>query len=187
MKQITLLIFILFIYNGVFNSPDLITSDRDEAIIISCNAILHLQNPYNFKTQLGNEITSGLFNIFIAIPFVYIFGNYQVLTFIFYLILICIFYNHKYFNEIVLFFICSLFLSRTMFYRLDELYWILFYIYFLVNLKSKWKYLFIIPIILSRNWFAFNYHSLTYNIDYFILIYCTSLILYSKSKFLIDN
>jgi len=183
-KKFILLLLTIFFAFGVFNSNDLIQSDRDNAVIISAQALMNFENPYNYKTEINQPITTGLTSAIISIPFVYITGNIQALTLLFYITFIILAYRSKYFYLICFFIlILSPFIYRVMYYRLDELYWIAFYIMGMVYFKSKYKYLLIIPLIFSRNIFNFNYHVLLYNIDYWILILLVNnIILYKVYK-----
>ncbi len=61
-KKITFTILALFFAYGVFTSTDTIQSDRDNAVIISAKALMNFENPYNYKTGIGQPITTGLFN-----------------------------------------------------------------------------------------------------------------------------
>lgn len=170
-KKFILLLLTIFFAFGVFNSNDLIQSDRDNAVIISAQALMNFENPYNYKTEIGQEITTGLFNSFISIPFVYLFGNIQLLSFLFYFAFLILIYRSNYFAVFAFAIILlSPFIYRIMYYRLDELYWVVFYIFGLFYFKSKCKYILLIPILFSRNIFNFDFRILLYNIDYWILI-----------------
>ena len=171
MKKAVFIILVLFFAYGTFTAPDIESSDRDNAVIISAKALMNLQNPYDYKTEIGQVITTGLFSSFISIPFVYLFGNIQLLSFLFYFVFLILIYRSNYFAVFAFAIILlSPFLYRIMHYRLDELYWVVFYIFGLFYFKSKWKYLLIVPIIFSRNIFNFNFQVLLYNIDYWLLI-----------------
>ena len=171
-KKITFTILALFFAYGVFTSTDTIQSDRDNAVIISAKALMNFENPYSYKTEIGQEITTGLFNAFISIPFVYLFGNVQLLSFLFYFLFLILIYKNRYL--IYLTFLATPLLYRIMYYRLDELYWVIVYVTALITLKSKLRYLLVIPVLLSRNIFNFDFHVLLYNIDYWLLIVLTS-------------
>ena len=121
-KKFILLLLTIFFAFGVFNSNDLIQSDRDNAVIISAQALMNFENPYNYKTEIGQEITTGLFNSFISIPFVYLFGNIQLLSFLFYFAFLILIYRSNYFAIFAFAIILlSPFIYRIMYYRLDEL------------------------------------------------------------------
>lgn len=171
MKKVLLIILISFFAYGVFSSPDILNSDRDNAVIISARALMSFENPYNYTTEINQKITTGLFNAFISIPFVYLFGNIQVLSFLFYFIfLICIYNSRHFYKWSLLIALASPFIWRVMYYRLDELYWVLFYVSGIFYFKSKWRLLLLIPILFSRNIFNFNFQVLLYNLDYWLII-----------------
>ena len=171
MKKAVFIILVLFFTYGTFTSPDIVSSDRDNAVIISARALMSLENPYNHRTEIGQVITTGLFSSFISIPFVYLFGNIRLLSFLFYFAFLILIYRSNHFTIFALAIVLlSPFLYRIMYYRLDELYWVVFYIFGLFHFKSKWKYLLIVPILFSRNIFNFDFHILLYNIDYWLLI-----------------
>lgn len=172
LKILILLILIVFFGLGVFASPDILQSDRDNAVIISSKALMNFENPYNYKTEIGQKITTGLTSAIISIPFVYLFGNIQLLSFLFYGIFLVLAYRSQYFYVIVfVLLLLSPFIYRVMYYRLDELYWAVFYMAGLLYFKSKYKYLLFIPLIFSRNIFNFDFRVLLYNIDYWLLIF----------------
>ena len=188
LKFISLVTLLLLLGLGVFTSPDLIQSDRDNAVIISARSLMSLENPYTLQTEIGQKITTGLFNAILSVPFVYLFGNIQLLSFMFYATFLWLAYRSKYFYIYVFFLLLfSPLIYRIMYYRLDELYWVVFYIAGLFYFKSNYKYLLLIPIIFSRNIFNFDFRVLLYNIDYYILIFVIYTIFLYKIKVVSDN
>ncbi|MCU0345035.1 MAG: hypothetical protein MUF28_14575 [Ignavibacterium sp.] len=137
-QEITFGILLLFITTGVFLSPDIKTSDRDEAVEMSF---------YSDKTHLGNPITTGV-NKYLAYPFIKLDGNYQKLAFLFWLIIITWAYvNIKNLFLFAVIFIMTGLVARTMYYRLDEIYFCLVALFLFNNVI-----VFFIWGILSRNW-----------------------------------
>jgi len=171
-KIYILFILIILFGIGVFTSPVNVNSDRDEAVIITARSIINLENPYEHSLYNGSPNRTGLFDGAIAIPFVAIFGDYQILTFIFYIIFLIIMYRSKNFYLILIgLILLSPALIRIMYYRLDELYWVLLYIYALVSIKKWYRWFFIIPIIFWRNIFTFGTaRELLPMLDYWLLI-----------------
>lgn len=188
LKFISLVTLLLLLGLGVFTSPDLVQSDRDNAVIISARALMNLESPYTLQTEIGQPITTGLFNAIISVPFVYLFGNIQLLSFLFYATFLWLAYRSKYFYIYVFFLLLfSPLIYRITYYRLDELYWVVFYIAGLFYFKSNYKYLLLIPIIFSRNIFNFDFKVLLYNIDYYILIFVIYTIFLYKIKVVSDT
>ena len=142
-KYLLLLLLIIFTYYGVYNSPDIKYSDRDEAVIMLGEGLL--KGELVKETHIGNPISTGI-NVFFCLPFIILFGDYQHLTFAFWLFIICIFYNHKYFFLFAVYYLCSGLIFRTFYYRLDEFYFSLVYLYL-----SRFSLLWLIMVILSRN------------------------------------
>jgi hypothetical protein len=105
-------------------------SDRQEALIISREAVLNFENPYSQVTSIGNPVTTGLFSILISLPF----SDTRHLTLIFWLAMIAIFYNGVNFLYYGIFLILFIPVSRTMYYQLSEIYFIIPAIY----LTKKW-------------------------------------------------
>lgn len=167
-RKLVFIFLVLFFAYNIFTSTDTIQSDRDNAVIISAKALMNFENPYEYKTEIGQGITTGLFNAIISIPFIYLFGNIQLLSFLFYLTFLILIYERSYLIYIVL--LLTPFLYRVIYYRLDELYWIVVYVTAFLTLKSKFRYLLIIPILFSRNIFNFDFRVLLYGIDYWVLI-----------------
>ena len=62
-------------------------SDRDDAVELGCKALLRGQNPWAITTQLRNAISTGPTSFLIAMPFVWIFGRINEMTFFFWLAL----------------------------------------------------------------------------------------------------
>ena len=58
-------------------------SDRDDAVELACKALIKGKNPWATATQLGGPISTGPASILAALPFVYIFGRINELTFCF--------------------------------------------------------------------------------------------------------
>ena len=176
-KYLLLLLLIIFTYYGVYNSPDIKYSDRDEAVIMLGEGLL--KGELVKETHIGNPISTGI-NVFFCLPFIILFGDYQHLTFAFWLFIICIFYNHKYFFLFAVYYLCSGLIFRTFYYRLDEFYFSLVYLYL-----SRFSLLWLIMVILSRNpnvmlndfGKEFNIRSTLDYINYPVLV-----ILYLKNK-----
>ena len=187
LKFISLVTLLLLLGLGVFTSPDLIQSDRDNAVIISARSLMSLESPYTLQTEIGQKITTGLFNAILSVPFVYLFGNIQLLSFLFYATFLWLAYRSKYYYlYLFLLILFAPLIYRIMYYRLDELYWVVFYIAGLFYFKSNYKYLLLIPIIFSRNIFNFDFKVLLYNIDYYILIFVIYTIFLYKIKVVSD-
>lgn len=110
-------------------------SDRQEALIISRNAMLNFSNPYLRVTSQGNPITTGIFSIILSLPF----NDVRHLTFLFWLALIAVFYKGIHFVNYGIFLILFLPVSRTMYYQLSEIYFIILGVYFT---KKWWLLLF---------------------------------------------
>lgn len=153
MKPLALIIILSFVYVGIFTYADSLGYDRDNACIIFANSTIHLENPYLKTTQAGNPITTGIFGI-VAIPFVFLFGDIRIMTFIFYLLIIIKMYGYNYFSIFVITFIVSYLPFKTMVYRLDEFYFPVIFLFY----GNVW--IFLIIFALSRNWFAIPEQSL---------------------------
>lgn len=135
-KNIMLFILTVWIYFMIYHIAIIKKeSDRQEALIISRNAVLNFSNPYSNVTSQGNPITTGIFSIIISLPF----NDVRHLTFIFWLALIAIFYNGIHFISYGLFLILFLPVSRTLYYQLSEIYFIILAVYFT---KKYWLLLF---------------------------------------------
>lgn len=93
-------------------------------------------------------LTTGI-NKYFALPFVYLFGNVQHLTFLFWLIIIMKSFWSKHFFLFAAFFICSWIFYWNILHRQDEFYYPLAVLY----LTRNW-YIFILYFILNRNWFV---------------------------------
>ncbi len=115
------------VYHVAVNKKE---SDRQEALIISREAVLNLENPYSKTTSTGNPITTGVFSMLISLPF----KDTRHLTLIFWLVMISIFYNGAHFIYYGIFLILFLPVSRTMYYQLSEIYFIIPAIY----LTKQW-------------------------------------------------
>lgn len=142
MKYALLVILFVFICGGVYNSPDIKHSDRDEAVIMSFNSEV---------THLGNPITTGI-NKYLAYPFIRLTGDYKDLTFIFWLVIILWAFINM--SDLFLFsvvFIMTGVVARTMYYRLDEIYFCLLSLF----LFKSWIMFFVWGF-LSRNWSKLN-------------------------------
>lgn len=124
--------FIALITWGTFidaNGGQDAASDRDDAVEIAAKALLKGENPWSHKSILGLPITTGPSSIFMALPFVSLFGNINGLT----LIMWCVFIFTLAYGDILLrnntFFTACLLLVfprfgffHTLHWSLDELY-----------------------------------------------------------------
>jgi len=142
-KYLFLLLLVIFTYYGVYNSPDIEYSDRDEAVVMLGEGLL--RGELIKETHLNNPISTGI-NVFFCLPFIMLFGNFQHLTFAFWLFIICVFYNHKYFFLFAFYYLCTGLIFRTFYYRLDEFYFSLVYLYL-----SRFSLLWLLLLLFSRN------------------------------------
>jgi len=144
-------------YHVAVNKPD---SDRQEALIMSRDALLSFNNPYNLRTSQDNPVTTGLFSMVISIPF----DNIKHLTFIFGLGMFIIFYRGKHFILFGIFMVLFVPVSRTMYYQLTEIYYIMPVLY----LTRQWWL-----IAIWRNPLAlFDLSGKHFNIPALLLDYC---------------
>jgi hypothetical protein len=114
----------------VANGRDNPNSDRDEAVVIACSALLRGENPWNHLTGLNNPLTTGPSSILIAIPSVALTKHVNVLAFAFW---ICFFgvlligdivrRNDSFLLLFVLFMFPDTGFGYTMFWANEELYY----------------------------------------------------------------
>jgi len=141
---ITLTVHIFVFVNIVSKGDQDPGSTRDEAVEIAARATLHGENAWN--KDVGAPITTGPTSILLALPFVFLFGEINWLTFIFWMVFCLvllwndlIYQNHSW-PIMVLFLILGHFgFEHTLYWSLDELYYPFLYLtlaYFLINRGS---------------------------------------------------
>ena len=152
-------------------------STRDEAVEVAARSILDGQNAWN--KDVGAPITTGPASILIALPFIFMFGEINWLSFLFWMIfsLILLWFDLRHQNNswpvMAMFIILGYFgIGQTLYWSLDELYYPFLYLtlaYFLVGqgnffivgmltaavLLSRFSYFFMI--IGFGLWILFNF------------------------------
>lgn len=127
------MILTLFIYNCVYCYPNLVRVDRDDALEITSQRVLGGKAPYDTLSPIGNVITTGTSSILYATLL-----NERHLAFIFWLWIVCIFYNGQNFLLFGLIFLLGgIFFARSMLYRLEELYFGIIPFYYAVRNVNK--------------------------------------------------
>jgi len=139
---VQLFAFVHIVANGTQDK----LSNRDTAVEVTAQALLHGENAWN--ADAGTEISTGPASILLAIPFVKIFGAINWLSFGFWLsfFLILLYCDIRYRNNtwpiMVMVFIMGLFgFDHTLFWSLEELYYPIIYIalmYYLFVRKRVW-------------------------------------------------
>lgn len=141
--------------------------DRDEACVIMAKSIMNGENPYEKKTSIGNPITTGISGV-IAIPFVLLFDDIKLLSFIFWITVIINVYkkiNERQFIIFSFFFTLSWLPFKYMVYKIDE------FLFPVVILFMGWyPKTFLTVFLLSRNWFNLLPSYPFMNIQFYILI-----------------
>lgn len=162
-KFCLLILCLIFTAILTFNGWDCQKCDRDNALIISA---LNIINGTNIQiTQSGLPITTGI-NKYLVIPFIYLFGDIQILSFIFWLIVLFKSYRGKHFIGFALFYLLGFIFYWNILHRQDEFYYPIALLY----LTKNW-YWFIIYFLLNRNWFAIPFGT-TINFPNIWLGYC---------------
>lgn len=177
-KNIMLFILTAWLYFMIYHiAVNKKESDRQEALTMSRNAVLNFDDPYAQVTSQNNPITTGIFSIIISLPF----NDIRHLTFIFWLSLIAVFYNGIHFINYGLFLMLFLPVSRTLYYQLSEIYFIILAVYFT---KKYWL------LLLWRNPFAFirltnkNINLLAAVLDYCLLPVLPIMLYYNNKSYL---
>ena len=119
-------------------------STRDEAVEIAAKATLNGENAWN--KDVGAPITTGPTSILLALPFVFLLGEINWLTFIFWMVFYLVLlrndliYQNQSWPILVLFLILGYFgFEHTLYWSLDELYYPFLFLalaYFLINRGS---------------------------------------------------
>jgi hypothetical protein len=105
-------------------------SDRDDGVEIAASTLMRGNNPWNERTQLNPAITTGPSSILLAVPFVALFGEINLLTFIMWTVFLIfilvgdVAYRNSCLATIILLLLFPLsgFL-HTLHWSLDELYY----------------------------------------------------------------
>lgn len=140
------ILFLAFAFYMVFiKSIRKKESDRQEALELSKTAALSGRLPYNLKTSRNNPITTGIFSILISIPF----KDLRWLTMAFWAWTAAACYLNGVHPYIILFLITIIF--RTMYYRLEEVYFIFVPLYYAVSYFGAWG---LLVLLLWRNPFT---------------------------------
>jgi hypothetical protein len=141
-------------------------STRDDAVEMTTKAFLRGENPWNNMPELGVQATTGPASILLAMPFVMIFGEINLLTFLFWVLIFAISLvgdiqnKNNSFPILSLLFITGIFgFSHTLFWSLDELYFPFWHvaiaallaqtIAWFSSLASDYELLFVIPTFLA--------------------------------------
>ena len=92
----------MFIYNCVYNYPDIAKTDRDNALGIVSDRFVKGLKPYDTLSNIGNLITTGTSSIFYASLL-----NERNLAFLFWIWLVTILYNGINFVKMGMFFLLA--------------------------------------------------------------------------------
>lgn len=141
---------VIVLYQTIFITSNLsqdLIADRDDAVEIATDNFLNYKNPWLSKSPLGLPITTGPSSILISIPSVILTKKINSLTFIFWItffILLLIteysFKNESFIIAFLLFLIPSLGYQRTIYYSLDEMYYVLILFPILLFVLNKKKF-----------------------------------------------
>jgi hypothetical protein len=104
-------------------------SNRDDAVELTAQALLRLENPWSNVPELGMRATSGPASILFAVPFVLVFNDINWLAALFWLLLFLFLLwgdltrrNHTFPLLVLLFVLGFLGFTHTLFWSLEELY-----------------------------------------------------------------
>lgn len=138
---VRLYVFVHIIANGEQDKD----STRDAAVEVTAQALLHGENAWNANPGVG--VTTGPTSILLALPFVFLFGEINWLSFWFWLLFFLVLlwcdvrYRNRTWPMLAMIFVLGLFeFEYTLYWSLEELYYPILYfaLAYLCAVRGQW-------------------------------------------------